>query len=312
MSTKQLTETAVGTDPISSTRVSRRWRLTGWQAKQRRIAQRRLTRAVRENVLPEVQLLLKHGVDLKTFARQDPLGIAIACGLDSIVDVLVTAGVRSSQAMFVAAVMNKPVMLRRLLEAWDRPPLSMTLWWAARAGALEAAKFLLTSGAKDKGATTLVAVQRGHVEVVQLILAHGARPNGHMLRACAFGPDHKQGEACLRLLLASGIDADTALRRFPPKHITHTTLVNMGQELGLCALLARFATTDPNYAKAKVWIEDTSKLANTYEPARNWRNRSDARRFNEALALTHRELYRCAALFEVEHKPNAGITALML
>jgi hypothetical protein len=55
-----------------------------------------------------------------------------------------------------------------------------------------------------------------------------------------------------------------------------------------------------------------SNVANTYQPAANWRNRDEAHRFNEALARVHREIGRCAALFDIEHRPNPAVTALLL
>jgi Ankyrin repeats (3 copies) len=312
MTKMQISDCAVGGDSITATEVSRGWRQTWRQAKRLRIEQRRLVRAVRKNLLLEVQVLLHHGVVPNAFAAEDPLAIAIARGFDEIVDVLLAAGARSWRAMLVAAVANKPAILLRMIEAWDRPPLSHALYWAVRAGALEASKLLLASGSKDTRAAMLVAARTGNIDLIQLLLAHGASPNGEVLRACAYGSNRDRGLTNLQLLLASGGDVDVALRGFPSQHISYAALGNMGEELGLCTLLAHLPTNDPNYAKAKHWIANMTIIANTYPPARNSRDRSDANRFDDALVFVHRELFRCAALFGLDHSPNPEVTALML
>ncbi len=281
-----------------------------WSKEQRDKARKHLLKAVRQNDLRQVQTFLQQGFAGHLPILKELLEIAVACRYNEVSELLLEAGARSWPAMAVAVGGNNTDAVNRILKHWIRPPLSRALSWAAKAGALDAAKVLLQRGAKRKDAALLSAARGGKVEFVKLLLLYGAYPMGDHFRACIEGLGNY--ERIFRLMLSTGAEIGNALGQRPASRLRVGTLEEIRREVALCRIVAGLGAEHRNYAAAKKWMSYISREVNRYGPMAPDGNPEEASRFNAALAQLNREIVQCAKLYGLAHTPNAGATALML
>lgn len=149
-----------------------------------------------------INLLLKHGADVNqrnTVLGSTPLSVAIVTGNYDVFQLLIKLGAKVTTRDAAVAVSEAPDN-KKWLELLDSAGCDFTgridalpgvldaylgdtlLGLASRAGAVEAAQFILSKGVdiderqKDGKTALMIAVENGHMHFVKFLMANGANP----------------------------------------------------------------------------------------------------------------------------------------
>ena len=165
-----------------------------------------------------VRVLVKEGADL-TAATEDgrtPLHVALECA-PKLVPVLRKLGapLDPGSAAFLDDVETLAGHLDDGAPMTDLATGTDLLSWAALGGAVSTARLLLDRGARAGGGALFAAAERGHVELVRLLLAAGADVDRRdpdsgctALHAAVAGSADGAAPEIVRLLLDAGADVD--------------------------------------------------------------------------------------------------------